>query len=136
MPIIASAKKQMKQNNVRKERLKPYKTKMLTLYKNITKLVSKEDKDGALNLISEAVSTVDLAVKKNIIHKNNGSRKKSKMYKLINSLAKGEKVPAVKKNKTDKKVKEQIKKETNSPKKTASTKKTTSKKVKEEKASK
>ncbi len=98
MPIIKSAKKQLKQNKRNKSRNdhfknsyrearvefeKAIKAKDIKLAKNI--LVNKKDKDGK-TIKSGLQSIIDKLVKKNIIHKNNGSRKKSKFVKMIKLL--------------------------------------------------
>ncbi len=88
MPIIKSAKKRAIQNEKRSDRLRPFKTKMLTMVKNIRKWVKEKDLDKAKKFLSETVSTIDTAVKKNIIHKNNAARKKSQVQKLVNTLEK------------------------------------------------
>lgn len=83
MPIIKSAIKRAKQTNVKTERNKHFRTRMLTLYKNIKKLVAWWEKEKAANFISEAFSSIDVASKKNIIHKNNAARKKSELAKIV-----------------------------------------------------
>jgi small subunit ribosomal protein S20 len=99
MPIIASAKKQLRQNHKRKARNDHFrslyresriafetaiKAKDTKLAKEL--LVNKKDKDGK-TVTSGLQSIIDKLVKKNIIHKNNGSRKKSKFIKMIKELS-------------------------------------------------
>jgi small subunit ribosomal protein S20 len=99
MPLIASAKKQLRQNHKRKARNDHFralyrearvafesaiKAKDAKIAKEI--LINKKDKDGK-NVKSGLQSIIDKLVKKNIIHKNNGSRKKAKFVKMIKELS-------------------------------------------------
>jgi small subunit ribosomal protein S20 len=45
------------------------------------------DKVEAQELLKKVTSMIDKLAKKNIIHKKNASNKKSKLTKLVNSLA-------------------------------------------------
>jgi small subunit ribosomal protein S20 len=99
MPIIKSAKKQLKQNQKKKARNdhfralyreariafeKAINAKDATIAKEL--LVNKKDKDGK-TIKSGLQSIIDKLVKKNIIHPNNGSRKKAKFVKMIKELS-------------------------------------------------
>lgn len=86
MPIIKSAIKRVKQTKVRQER--NYKTRA-TLKKSIRAVIDnvKENKaPEAKKSLQSAYKIIDTAVKKHIIHKNNGNRKKSRMSKLVSGL--------------------------------------------------
>lgn len=97
MPIIKSAIKRQKQTFWKTERNKHFKTKMLTLYKNIVKLVSWWKKEEAATFINEAFSSIDTAQKRNLLHKNNAARKKSNLAKMVWSTPSAEKKEAPKK---------------------------------------
>lgn len=99
MPLIKSAKKQLKQSQKKKSRNDHYralyresriafetaiKAKDTVKAKEI--LVNKKDKDGK-TLKAWLQSIIDKLVKKNIIHSNNGSRKKAKFVKMIKGLS-------------------------------------------------
>jgi len=99
MPIIKSAKKQLKQNHKKKSRNDHFKglyrearvafeaairNKDSKVAKEI--LVNKKDKDGK-TVKSGLQSVIDKLVKKNIIHPNNGSRKKAKFVKMLKELS-------------------------------------------------
>ncbi|MBT3728995.1 30S ribosomal protein S20 [bacterium] len=99
MPIIASAKKQLRQNHKKQARNNHFralyreariafetaiKDKNAKLAKEI--LVNKKDKDGK-TIKSGLQSIIDKLVKKNIIHPNNGSRKKAKFVKMAKELS-------------------------------------------------
>lgn len=83
MPIIKSAKKRVKQAEVRRERNRQYKTRMLTMVKNIINWVKSGDVEKAKTFLPEAQKAIDTAAKKNIIHKNTAARKKSRVAKAI-----------------------------------------------------
>ena len=85
MPIIHSAKIRARQTVKRTARLKPYKSQMFTLVKNIKKLVEDNNIEQAKKILSSTFKAIDLAAKKNIIHKKNASRKKSLVQKMINN---------------------------------------------------
>jgi len=53
----------------------------------IKRLKSVTDKAEAQELLKTVTSMIDKLAKKNIIHKNNASNKKSKLTKLVNALA-------------------------------------------------
>lgn len=99
MPLIASAKKQLRQNHKKQARNNHFralyrearvafeaaiKDKDAKAAKEI--LINKKDKDGK-NVKSGLQSIIDKLVKKNIIHKNNGSRKKAKFVRMVKELA-------------------------------------------------
>lgn len=88
MPIIKSAKKRDRQNKKRRVRNKEVKMRMLTLVKNIQS-TAKTDVKKAEEFIPSVYSSIDTAVKKNIIHKNTGARKKSLVSRCVKK-AKGE----------------------------------------------
>ena len=99
MPLIASAKKQLRQSQKNKARNDhnralyrearvafeaAIKAQDAKLAKEI--LVNKKDKDGK-TIKSGLQSIIDKLVKKNIIHKNNGSRKKAKFVRMVKELS-------------------------------------------------
>lgn len=89
MPIIKSAIKRARQNKVIQERRRPFKTRMLTLYKNIRKYFEKGEKDKIASTFADTVKAIDTAAKKNIIHKNNAARKKASIQKMFNDAVGG-----------------------------------------------
>ena len=98
MPLIQSAKKQLRQNRKRKARNDHYKALYTESRKAFEKaikawdkklareiLVNKKDKDGK-TVKSGLQSIIDKLTKKNIIHKNNASRKKAKYSAMLKAL--------------------------------------------------
>jgi small subunit ribosomal protein S20 len=99
MPIIKSAQKQLRQNKKKKARndnfRSLYREARIAFEKAIKEkdaktakeiLVNKKDKAGK-NVKAGLQSIVDKLVKKNIIHKNNGSRKKAHFVKMIKEIS-------------------------------------------------
>ncbi len=99
MPIIASAKKQLRQNQKRKARNDHYRAlyrEARVAFEAAIKekdakaaqiiLVNVKDKDGKTTK-SGLQSIIDKLVKKNILHKNNGSRKKAKFVRMLKAVS-------------------------------------------------
>ncbi len=84
MPVTKSAKKAAKQAQVKTERNKPVKSKMKTMIKKVMTL-KKDDAEAAKKTLPEAYKAIDMAAKKNLIHKKNAARKKSQLAKAISS---------------------------------------------------
>ena len=85
MANIKSQIKRNKQNEVRRQRNKAIKSELKTRVKNALTLAetSSENSVEALRL---AISKLDKAVTKGIIHKNQASRKKSRLMARIAKL--------------------------------------------------
>lgn len=83
MPIIKSAKKRMKQAEVRRQRNYPVRSAMKTHVKKVLLLAKEGKRDEAEKLLPETYKIIDTAAKKNIIHKNNAARKKSRLARNI-----------------------------------------------------
>ena len=98
MPIIASAKKALKQSRKKNARnthfKKMYTEARVSFEKAIKAWDAKLAKEIYLNKVDENGNTkrsglqsvIDKLVKKNIIHANNGSRKKSKFVRMLKQL--------------------------------------------------
>ena len=86
MPIIASAKKQLRQNIKNKSRND--RTKSLYREARVTfeKAIKSADKKAATDLLPKLYSTIDTLNKKNLIHKNNAARKKSAYARQLKDL--------------------------------------------------
>lgn len=98
MPIIKSAKKRMKQNNKARARRFPVRNEMKTLFKNGLKLIKDGKAEEAAKFMPKVYSIIDTACKKDIIHKNNAARKKSRLARALNELqTKGSKAPKAEK---------------------------------------
>lgn len=83
MAITKSAKKAIRQSASRKERNIVYKNKIKVLVKEARILVLAKKMDEAKKLLPNIYQAFDKAAKVGIIKKNNASRHKSRLTKLI-----------------------------------------------------
>ena len=83
MPLTKSAIKRAKQNAVRQDRLRPYRTRMKTVMRKFADAVKAGKKDEAAKLLPEAYKVIDTAAKKNLIHPKNASNKKSLLARMV-----------------------------------------------------
>ncbi len=83
MPITQSAVKRARQNLVRRERLQPYKTSMKSMMRKLADAAKAGKKDEAKAMLTKVYKAIDMAAKKNLIHKKNASHKKSKMARMV-----------------------------------------------------
>lgn len=88
MPNIKSAAKRVKVietktriNNMKKSALK-------TSIKKAVQTIGTNDTDSSESTFRDAVKLIDKAVASGILHKNNAARKKSKLQKSMNKIAK------------------------------------------------
>ncbi|MBM3169075.1 MAG: 30S ribosomal protein S20 [Bacteroidetes bacterium] len=79
-----SALKRIRANDVKRLRNR-YQAKTTRTF--IKKLKETTDKIEAMELFKKVSSMLDKLAKKNVIHKNNASNKKSKLAKFVNALA-------------------------------------------------
>ncbi|MGI6715841.1 MAG: 30S ribosomal protein S20 [Eubacteriales bacterium] len=86
MPNIKSAKKRVRVTETKTLQNKMYKSALKTSIKKFKSAVAAGDKTLAQATYTEAVSMVDKAVSKGILHENNAARKKSQYTKLLNTL--------------------------------------------------
>lgn len=78
-----SAKKRIRSNEAKRLRNR-YQLKTARTF--IKKLRASHEKAEAEDLFKKVASMIDKLAKKNIIHKNNASNKKSKLAKHVNAL--------------------------------------------------
>ncbi len=84
MANIKSAKKRIKVIAKKTMRNKMIKSRTKTAIKKLITAVESGDKNEAKIALINAISTIDKATSKGIYHKNNASRKKSRLTKLVN----------------------------------------------------
>jgi len=82
MPITQSAKKAIRGSLRKKAINDSRKRAMKEIIKKIEKS-AKMDKDAAQKMLSAAFAAIDKAAKKGVIKKNNASRKKSRLSRLV-----------------------------------------------------
>ena len=86
MANIKSAKKRILVNQKKADRNKSIKSAVKTSIKNVEAAVAAGDKEAAEKALLKATSTIDKAETKGVYHKNNASRKVSRISKAVNSL--------------------------------------------------
>jgi len=85
MANLKSSKKDIRRIAKRTELNKPFRRNAKMLPKKVRKLVAEGNVNEAKELLTTAFKALDKAAKKNIVHKNNASRTKSRLAKLIAS---------------------------------------------------
>lgn len=88
MPVSESAKREMRAAAKKQDRNKTIRTLTKTDVKKAGKVLSSGDVEAAKTSVKEAISTLDRAAEKKILHKNNVARKKSRLMKRLNKAAK------------------------------------------------
>ncbi len=95
MANTKSAKKRILVSERNRQINKSYKSTVKTLIKktiNSCENYKKDPNEDNINLINkslnEAYSLIDKAVKKNVLHKNNGANKKSRINQLVKTTLK------------------------------------------------
>lgn len=86
MPITKSAIKKARQDKVSRVNNRVVIDAYKKSIKTVKKLVAAGDKKKAQDELKNAYSKIDIAAKKNLIHKNNASRKKSLLSKMIKEI--------------------------------------------------
>lgn len=86
MPNIKSAKKRVLVSKVENARNKTEKSELKTTLKKFDAAVAEGNKEQADSAYKAAVKSIDQAVNKGIIHKNNAARKKSSITLKINQM--------------------------------------------------
>ncbi|MDP4011778.1 MAG: 30S ribosomal protein S20 [Candidatus Roizmanbacteria bacterium] len=86
MPVIQSAKKQMRQSLKKRERNTPVRTELKSVFKKMLQLIKDGKVEEAEKFMTKAYSVIDTAAKKNLIHKNNAARKKSRLARSLATI--------------------------------------------------
>lgn len=85
MANTKSAKKRIRSNARKHERNTMYRSRVKTMVKKAEQSIFSGSPDEAT--IREAISTLDKAAVKGIIHKNNAARRKSRLMKKLNAAS-------------------------------------------------
>ena len=86
MANIQSAIKRMRQNEKRRLQNRMVRSRMRTFVKKADALIASGSKEEAADAVRVALSEIDKAAQKGIIHRNNAARRKSRLAKRFNSL--------------------------------------------------
>lgn len=87
MANIKSAKKRILVNETKAARNKAIRSKVKTAIKKVDAAVAAGDKAAAQAALLVAIAEIDKACTKGVYHKNNASRKVSRVTKAANSIA-------------------------------------------------
>ena len=90
MPNIKSAKKRVLVNGKKTEQNKAFRSEMKTAMKKVELFVKENNAEEAKKALDLAFKTIDSAVSKNILHKNNAANKKAKLAKKVATIVKEE----------------------------------------------
>jgi len=85
---IKSQIKRNRQNEKRRLRNRLYVGKARTFVKRAKVALGSNDAENAAEVTRQAVSALDRAAEKGILHKNNAARRKSRLMKRLNELQK------------------------------------------------
>lgn len=88
MPNIKSAMKRAEIGRIRNARNKANKSALRTILKKFDAAVAGGSREEAEATFKIAVKSVDRAVSKGLLHKNNAAHKKSRMSRVLNELSK------------------------------------------------
>ena len=83
MPNIKGAMKAMRQSKSRREYNLVIKENVKKSVKDVKRLIKEGKKTEAADLMKKAMSALDKAAKKNVLHKNNAARRKSRLAKAL-----------------------------------------------------
>ena len=87
MANIKSAKKRILVNETKAARNKAIRSKVKTAIKKVDAAVASGDNAAAQAELLAATTEIDKAATKGVYHKNNASRKVSRLSKAVNSIA-------------------------------------------------
>ena len=84
---IESAKKRMRQNIKRRVRNRIVRSKTRTSVKKANQLIEAGDQSAAVAAVQAAMSQLDRAAQKGVVHHNNADRRKSRLAKKLQALS-------------------------------------------------
>ena len=87
MANIKSAKKRILVAQTKADRNKAIKSGVKTAIKKVTSAIESGDKAAAQAALLAATSEIDMAASKGVYHKNNASRKVSRLAAAVNKMA-------------------------------------------------
>ncbi|MDR1702185.1 MAG: 30S ribosomal protein S20 [Sporomusaceae bacterium] len=87
MPNIKSSVRSVKSDAKRRARNFAVRSRLRNASRKVEDAIKTGDSTAAQTVLAQAVSVIDRAVSKGVIHKNAAARKKSRLAKKTNSLA-------------------------------------------------
>ena len=88
MAHTKSAKKRLRQDEKRRRRNQARKSRLRSASKSVLKAARGSNLTAAEAALKEAVSAIDRAAQRNVIHKNAAARRKSRLSKAVEALRK------------------------------------------------
>lgn len=82
-----SAIKRARQSEERRIRNRARKTRMKNVIKSVQEALASNSRELALEKLKETIAVIDKTAAKGVIHKNNASRKISRLSRKVNALA-------------------------------------------------
>ncbi|NCB75531.1 MULTISPECIES: 30S ribosomal protein S20 [Sporomusaceae] len=86
MPNIKSSVRSVKTDAERRAKNFAVRSTVKTATRKTLEAINGKQADEAKTLLTTAVSTIDKAAKKGVIHKNAAARKKSRLMKKLNAM--------------------------------------------------
>lgn len=87
MANLKSSIKRVATNNKKRDRNQAVRSDMRTSIRNVENLVAANDVENAKATYLKTVRTIDRAIQKGVVHKNNGVRQKARLANKISSLS-------------------------------------------------
>ena len=88
MPQIKASIRSVKTDAERRAKNFAVKSSVKTAVRKTVETAAAGKVDDATNLLAKAASTIDKAASKGVLHKNAAARKKSRLAKKVNAIAK------------------------------------------------
>jgi len=86
MANIKSARKRVRVNELKRERNVSVKSRMKTHIRRAEEAIQKNDPDSVSEELPRALSHIDRAASKGVIHRNSASRKKANLQRQANTI--------------------------------------------------
>lgn len=86
MPNSKHREKSVRQDEVRRMQNKGLRSAMRTAIRRVNEAVESSNKEEAQSALINAMKRIDKCAKVNIVHRNNASRRKSSLARLVGTL--------------------------------------------------
>jgi small subunit ribosomal protein S20 len=87
LPVIASAKKRLRQGEKRRIHNRVYRSRPRTYIKRANRLIDQERSEDAAVVVQMAASALDRAAQKGVLHKKNAARRKARLYRRLHQAS-------------------------------------------------
>ena len=87
MPVIASAKKRLRQGEKRRLHNRVYRSRPRTYIKRANRLIEQGRSEDAALVVQMAASALDRAAQKGVLHKKNAARRKARLYRRLHQAS-------------------------------------------------